>query len=1072
MAPLTIYKASAGSGKTFTLTREYIKLLFEKPGQHRRILAVTFTNKATSEMKARILHDLYKLSTGQNHPLNQALCEDLGISSPSIQLKALGLLHEILHDYSHFSILTIDSFFQRVVRSFARELGLHASYEVAIEQTDVISHSIDDLLHSMEEHPELKEWLIRLAINKMQEGKSWDFHMDLSELGKELSREEFQRNPEATLLNISDKKLLKSFEESLRTLISDFETRLLLLGKSCRNIMETHGLSVDDFSGKSKGVAGYLQKTAIGTVSPPGSAAQKAYDNPDKWYTKSSPSREAIQTIFPELNSCLGLIIDLWEQKGTTFRSAASVLKKLHLMGALSELALSIGKYTRDHNLFLLSDTAQLLNKIISDADAPFVYEKTGSFFEHFMIDEFQDTSETQWGNFRPLITNSMASGNENWVVGDVKQSIYRFRNTDWRILGQKLEAEMPRHSSQTKSLQYNWRSDGVIIQFNNTFFAQATNIMSGWFENTNMEDTETSNTVGAQMSHDIRQAYADSCQYLPEPRKERADKGHVEVRFLPSDSEDSWKEQSLHNLPKDVESLQNLGYRAQDIAILVRTRAEAHDVAQVMLSYKRDHPESTAVFDVLSNESLSLVSSSAVQFMITIMRCLENPENPIHQAYLEHEYRRYIQPFCSFHDASDKINSIEKTLYSDQAHSPGAAIKIFALEWRNTPVYELTEKLLKHFGLHALRYEQAYIQAFLDTTLQYSRRESTDLQSFLAWWDEHVETQNLIMPEGQNALRLMTIHKSKGLEFKAVIIPLCDWDIKPKNSKILWCRNDQSPFHQLELVALGYNKELNNTIFQKEYLEEKFMSYMDSLNMLYVAFTRAQHTLYVTAPVPNTTDTPSIPKLVHQAVTQTLGWDASGNRFQSGNQCPVSTSPFVSDNPSLASQPFTSGNKIPTHLTHNTQWFSVGTPGDSPLHLGRILHEIFSRIDHTDSLDPILTQLEQEGMISPSQREHVAQTVKNAWKDKKVREWFDNQQLIKNEASVLLPDGSVCRPDRVLLKGSEAIVIDYKFGKKTSSSHQVQVRTYMNYLHSMGYSSVKGYLWYVLLEKTEEVIS
>lgn len=888
ISKLTIYRASAGSGKTYTLTREYIKLLLKGTDYHRRILTVTFTNKATEEMKSRIIRELYHISTRHDPDYIKDLAKETGRPEQDVIRMAGVAMHHLLHDYSHFSVVTIDSFFQKVIRSFAREMGLYAAYNIELDQTSVLDASIDLMLDELDRNDFLKDWLVEWARKKIEDGKSWNFKADIHRLGHEVFSEQLQDIDTGLLQVATDKSRLEQFIARLENIIAVYTKQLASIGQKAISIMDCHGLAVDDFAQKGNGVGMYFRKLSEGQISPPNTYVLKALDDISGWYSKNSPRKNDIeQACCSGLNDALQEAWACYTGHACSVASARVVLKQLNVLGILSDLMHYVNAYTRDQNLFLLAKASGFLKTIIANADTPFIYERAGSFYEHFMIDEFQDTSSIQWDNFRPLVGNSLASGNSNWIVGDVKQSIYRWRNTDWKILAERLEYDLGAPYVTIKTLDRNWRSAPEIIQFNNTFFRNAVKQMQMAFLS-DEEGTADPDYLNA-LAGSIMEAYHDFYQHLPEQKN--YEKGYVRLSIIPepeNDEETGWQEKVLSELPALIEELQDLGYGLSDIAILVRENKESRAIADMLLEYGQEHPDTVYRYDVLSNESLLVKNASSVKWLVAAMQFIVEPDDCINKAYLQYEYEAYLN-----------VSRDVKPL-TDVAHE-------LLHHWRGLPVYELSDKLIQEYDLYDNPAQAPFIQAFQDILLQYTRREATDVRSFLSWWDEAKDKKFMTMPDNQDAIRLLTIHKAKGLEFKAVIIPFCDWPLA-KDGRILWCKSEDEPFNSLELIPLKFETALRNTVFVKDFLQEKILSYIDNLNLLYVAFTRACKTLFIYTPQQQKNSFTGIRNLIHNVYNQPVQaepgdsfspsghsyidlqkyWQPDISRFESGSLIPV----------------------------------------------------------------------------------------------------------------------------------------------------------------------------------------
>ncbi|MBU0763441.1 MAG: UvrD-helicase domain-containing protein, partial [Bacteroidetes bacterium] len=460
MSKLKIYRASAGSGKTYRLTYEYLRLLFRNPFSYRNILAVTFTNKATGEMKKRILKELSSLANGETTNMADAIAEEFKLTPAEVQVKAREILNKLLHNYSRFSISTIDSFFQEVIRAFARETGLHAGYNIELDNEKVLSEAADRLLSDVRDNEPLRKWLMRFAEEKIRDGKSWNLKYDIQKSGYEIFREEYRSFDAAIAKKLADKTYLDKYMTDLQKVINNFENSMQQFGIEGLKIMKKYGLTPEDFSYGKTGIAGYFVKLGEKSSFEPLKRVLDGIGHPDKWYTKSSPDTAAIVAAFEEgLDDLLVKAVEYYNGHVRDYNTACSIISHLFILGILADLSEEIREYANEKNIFLLSDAVILLRDIIADNDAPFIYEKTGAVYKHFMIDEFQDTSRLQWKNFSPLVGQSLSEDNTSLVVGDVKQSIYRWRNSDWNLLATEVENEFRQTGTESHNLPYNRRS-------------------------------------------------------------------------------------------------------------------------------------------------------------------------------------------------------------------------------------------------------------------------------------------------------------------------------------------------------------------------------------------------------------------------------------------------------------------------------------------------------------------------------------------------------------------------------------------------------------------------------------
>lgn len=936
--PLHLIKASAGSGKTHRLTGEYLKLLFSNDSGYKHILAVTFTNKATDEMKSRILEELHNLASGYKSDYLSSLMSEFSMIEERVRSLAKTILGNILHDYSSFSISTIDRFFQQTMRAFTREMGISGGYNVEVDGSLLLMQAIDLMLADLDkpENKSLSKWLLSFMEDQIESGKSWNIEKQVNELAKELFNEKYKSFTTEEKLNIEDKSFLEGYKLKLTRIKNAYETELKSIGTRGVEIMSRSGIIYSDFKGGSRSAFSRFANWANGDMMGPSATFISLADNVDGWYTKSvKPEiKSAIESCYNlGLNDCIKEAISHFENN-INYLTSICILKNFYTLGILNDIKTRLQKLQQESNTLLLSDTTALLKNIISDSDTPFIYEKTGTRLKHYMIDEFQDTSAMQWDNFRPLIRESLSYNDFNLIVGDVKQSIYRWRNSDWRLLEEKVPKEFTPETIQTHILNTNWRSDAKIIEFNNSFFINAARLLQDEF-NGSLVNIK-SEVFKEYLSTRIIDAYTDVYQSIPDSK--RSSEGLVKISFISTeDKETKWQDNVLELLPKEIESLQDKGFKLKDIAILVRKKDEAIRVSEALLKYKEDHPNSKYRYDIISNEALIIGNAPSVKAAIALLRHFRNKEDATLKMLAVYEFYRFhysastnvpnrsdsfmasssgsviannntdiassdsdmINPDPSIvnHDLvksnpdpdpviSDpsrvnKDTSIDNSdsgiNISDQSKiSPApdpvssgssrvsydpslinyefpASIKNKIEEISTLPLYEMIEAFFAISNDTQSEKDTAYVQAFLDIALKFSSDSSSDINNFLDWWDDKGCQKSLFSPEDQDAIRLITIHKSKGLGFGVVIMPFVDWKLDNLNhNNIIWCKPDIEPFSDLGVVPISYNKNLAGTIFNEDYQEERLFTFIDNLNILYVAFTRAKHRIIAFAPKPN----------------------------------------------------------------------------------------------------------------------------------------------------------------------------------------------------------------------------
>ena len=1039
--PLTIYKASAGSGKTFTLAVEYIKLLIQNPLAYRQTLAVTFTNKATAEMKQRILSQLYGIwrQLEASHDYINKVCHELDITPEQASRQAGIALHLLLHNYSYFHVETIDSFFQSVLRNLARELELNANLRIGLNDQQVEEQAIDQLIDSLQTTDLLLQWLLRYIMDTIKDDRSWNVIGQIKHFGMTIFRD-FYKRERKKLKNIARQKdFFEQYTRLLQNQRQQAEKTMVQVATTFFDTIHAEGLEVDDFANKSKGVCSIFLKIQKGVFDSSilTNAVLEARGNPEKWYTKTSKKREQIHTLVEsKLNALLASAIDEQPLQWCLYQSAALTLRHLSQLRLLDSIETKVRELNVDSNRFLLSDTQQLLHDLIDGSDSPFIFEKIGARLEHIMIDEFQDTSTVQWQNFKVLLEEAMShEGSTNLIVGDVKQSIYRWRSGDWRLLAHITDQfENADQRLEIKPLDVNYRSQQNIIRFNNAFFEEAARILEVC-------------------------AYNDVHQYWPDKRQPE---GRIDIHLLPTKD---YKQTTLERMIHHIDDLLAQSITPREIAILVRSNAMIPVIANYLMDER-------PTLSVISDEAFRLDASPAVQIIIQALRYLIHPDDLISRAYLAKAY----------------TGDIRGALPSGFDEQRQTLLRL--------PLYELTERLCTLFAINCQKDQSGYLCAFFDQVTTYASEHTTDIYDFLKEWDATLCNKTIQCPD-VDGIRIISIHKSKGLEFNHVIIPFCDWRLE--FSDILWCHPDKAPFDQLPLAPIDYSeKGMKGTIYEKDYHEEHQQNVVDNLNLLYVAFTRASRSLYVIGKRASSSLSRSalieqiLPLLKLEGATLTGEADIEqAIEFGFGPTVPHPIRPIGSTEP-LPSLPnpnpfLRTSTVVPLQIevfdpkfsfkqSNKSRNFAMADDDeqaqqDHYIQLGNVLHNIFASIRTVNDIDQALSQLEQDGILYDEHitRERVATMIRKRITSPRVSEWFSNRWHVYNECTILLPDGVERRPDRVLTDGEHTIVIDFKFGQAHNEYHD-QVREYMSLLSQMGYHNVKGYLWFVYSNQIIEV--
>ncbi|MEE4198506.1 MAG: UvrD-helicase domain-containing protein [Bacteroidales bacterium] len=1080
MSKLTIYRASAGSGKTFRLTAEYLKILFSNPRNYKRILAVTFTNKATAEMKSRIIRELDQLARQNPSPYLGILENDLNLTQENIQKRAKESLSLLLHDFSKFSISTIDKFFQKIIRSFTHETGIQPGYRVELNQAEILSMVVDNLLMEVGDHKELKELISSLAESKIEQGRKWEFKEDILNLAREIFKEEFKAFDTHLINKFNDKTFLKDYIAQLQNIQSGFENHMKKLAAEALTLIKNNGLTTGDFKHSNSSVPNYYNKIIDRDEFELKPRTLKGTEDYGEWISKTSPVKDVLEEVLDKgLFRLHNEAVSYHQSHQVDYYSAKEILRFIHSLGILTDISTKLHEYCEEQNIFLISDAAQLLKIIIDNNDAPFIYEKTGSIYRFFMMDEFQDTSTIQWENFKPLIGNSLAQGNKNLVVGDVKQSIYRWRNSDWEILSEKIEQDFQAFHPVTTSLNTNWRSRKNIIDFNNSIFHYSSRILQQHFNQSFAKESDTENPY----QHKITEAYQDVIQQTPAKTKHG---GYIYHAFI-REKEKTLREEKLNaQVIEKIELLQDQGYALKDIAIIVRKRDEGQRIANALIEHQNNRSGNYR-YDFISNDSLFIANASIIRFILAVMEYLLNEDEAINRAFLGYEYHQYIH-----HQQMDSHRL--HSLFKNKQDKEDVLSETFAEEaeqLKQLPVYELVEKIIRIFKLNKAKAELPYLKAFMDLVLEFGRTKTADIHSFITWWHEEGQNKTLSVSENQDAIRIITIHLSKGLEFKNVILPYANWNLdhNSRQTNILWCSTEQAPFNRLDIIPVQYARQLGKTVFKNQYLKEKFHAYVDNLNLLYVAFTRAEENLFIWSPSSDSGkkgEITDVGSLLHYTYTNYRNFSREGvslidftprddeaTVFEHGTMPQPTTKaeePFLEV--TLESyESYDIKNKLRLKLHDHSFFTGKESKAFQRVNHGKMMHEIFEYIETEEDIPEALDKILSEGKISHQEKEKINRQLKEILKNPQIKGWFSKEWKVKTEAEIILPGGAKVRPDRVIYNDEKFVVIDYKFGEQEEDKHKKQVKTYMKILQEMGNPKVEGYLWYVDLDKVVAVL-
>ena len=1078
---LTVYKASAGSGKTFTLSVEYIKLLINDPTSFRSTLAVTFTNKATEEMKVRILSQLYGI--WKRLPDSKSYIEkiktDMDVTEEFMAERAGMALHNIVNNYSYFRIETIDSFFQSVLRNLARELDLTANLRVELNDYQIERNAVDNLIDNLSEDDQVLAWIMDYIHENLQDDKNWNVIGQIKKFGENIFREFYKTNSKLLNEKLLENGFFKQYTSKLRNLRNEAEAEIVNEAELFFDILNNNGIDIQDLSYGKSGPAGYFIKIQSGVYDESliTSRVKTAMDNGngDGWVKKTADAElKAIASskLAPALINAEKTRSRNWP----IYQSAVLTLRHLNQLRLLNSIENKVRDMNQEANRFLLSDTHTLLHSLIKDSDSPFIFEKIGTRLNNIMIDEFQDTSTVQWQNFKVLLEECMSHSSEqgNLIVGDVKQSIYRWRSGDWRMLN-NIEREFPtmRNMLNVKSLDTNYRSSRRVINFNNAFFTQAAEIeYKDLTTGDVLQDEKTDNSA-----EQLKKAYSDVEQNVPDFRKRT---GYVSIELLP---QEDYLEQTLQKTANAVRELLETGAESSDIAIIVRSNNTIQQLAEYFAEVMPD-------VRIVSDEAFRLDSADSVNIIVNAMHCLTHNDDKIAKTYIAEAYQ--IRVLGKDSELVDRLLSTEEGVNE-------ALPKLFAdnaPDLLAMPLYELAEKLYDIFGLKNIEGEDAYIYAFYDCLTDYLKNNTADIDKFVEEWDDSICSKT-IQVNATQGIRLITIHKSKGLEFEHVIIPFCDWSIEKTNT--IWCSPKVAPFNELPLVPVDFNaKQMKGTIFEDDYNDEHLQNCVDNLNLLYVAFTRASQSLYVIARRGNANQRsytieesianmeleggllegdPSDKKSIIKYTYGTLETaDKKKTTLSDNIFMPQVSNKNVKMVTYDSHTDFRQSNKSREFVCDEDDSNSEEKQRLAYIKTGRVLHHLFATINTADDIEPSLKKLEIEGLIEDSNVtcESLRKMLHKRLENKQVADWFSGRWELFNECTILDYDESTDtvkehRPDRVMKDGDKVVIVDFKFGAYRPE-YTDQVRRYIALTKGMGYKDVKGYLWFVYTNNIEDV--
>ncbi len=1042
MSSFKIYSASAGAGKTYQLVRDYLRICLgtNNPAQFMKILAITFTNKAANEMKSRIisqLRDLADPKPSTSPAMLADLCADLALEESELRGRARACLSTILHEYSAFSVSTIDGFTNRLIRSFARDLNLGGNYEVEMDGEEMLQEAIDEMLSGLTEENDTTEIILGFVEEQLELGRSPRPEHSLMEAGKNLFQESAFHHLRAlrSVKPSQFKEIIKSLKRRKKKIEKEVESR----ATEVLEFITDHGLTREHFS---RGyVFNYILYLVEGRTDKwvPSKSVQKVIDGEADFYAKSK-AREYEAVFAPieqELHNKLLRLASLIEDNYGQYQLISAVLKNIYGTAIITEIDRQLQRVKDNTNRLPIGEFNKLISEKLRNEPADYLFERLGERYRYFFIDEFQDTSRLQWQNLLPLVNNAMAGGGEVLLVGDAKQSIYRWRGGE---VEQFLDLKNNRdHSNKVKAgdkilelyprinqhLPKNYRSKAEVVKFNNAFFKESAALVHG---------------------EDFAQLYQQSGQEI-----QHESGGYVEMQLLEYDH-DNKDQYTLEQCAKCVEIIQDAvgrGISLPDICILVRSNAKGNIVARHLMQQG---------ISVISPDALSLSSSREVLALVSAMETInKGVQKSLRYYFLEFlaGLPKVAAEYPDRHDfMAEFCHLTPVTLFKRLAILlPGFNYQQLMMLSLSDMVYQLCRSL--EIDIQA----NPFLHAFLDQVRAFEIKDGEDLPGFIRWWHDRGYKLNISTPEHSNAVQVMSIHKSKGLEFKLCILAFADWPTEREpGSTRKWYELEPELEFGIPTAWINLKKDdsgLSLPSYQKLYDNNKELVNFDNLNLLYVAFTRAVEELYILGgdgfSQPN--------QRVYRYLKACLDANDRTTHLICGHKQHY---PGDRNSKEPESINYEAGNwrdKLRVVADVPTQW-SKGE-FSSEIAYGKLLHGLLSQINTEQDVEPLLAQQLEAGIIQPRQAEEITSKLKRVVRHPQLSPSFSSEAEILNEAEILEPGGQLSRPDRVIITNDRTDIIDYKTGK-ARPEHKLQLNRYRSLLKTMGYPAGNNILAYI----------
>lgn len=1089
---IIINKASAGSGKTYTLVKEYLIMLLGKKTEggnyildkhpndnHRYILAITFTNKATEEMKSRIVETLDVLASNPDEsPYITDLTTMLGASKDDISKSAGIAERQMLEDYTNFNVCTIDTFFQKILRTFAYEVNLSSNYGVELNDEYVVELGVNNLktrLHdeSGKKNKSLSHWLWMFVQDSIKNGSSWDVFYkpkskktvdnSLYNFAKVLTNEVVKKNSKQLFDFLADQKNIQAFNVALNSGISNLIPKV----KECvSNIYEL--LKGPDIKANN-----YFTKFLDALNN---SANPFLIKDLDKKVEKKIADQSFVNKNSAKVNeSAICLYLEQIKDYGTVYASYKKILDLTYQLGLLGDINASMQDFANENNTILLSGTNDIVKRIIDGCETPFIYERIGMYLHNFLLDEFQDTSRMQWENLLPLVRNGLANGHDSLIIGDVKQSIYRFRNSDPQLLHSQLAVDFSNDSIKyDKGRSINWRSARNIVHWNNAFFqflSTALN-MDEFYADVEQDVSPKNMTLPGHVVVARRE--------IPDKKKgtDDSDGSETENNDESNDNDSTFKEWAIEKMIVDLQSLLARGFKQKDIAVLSNTNQEGQLVISRIMKWNIENPDKQ--MKVVSEESLLVISSPAVRIVVNILKMLDRCE-----AHNEdgREMPMVLRRFeANRSEGMDTSEAFEDAIVSKDEDIADYIDRLYETS-KSACLDSVVEQIIKSQLSKQMTAENTpYLLAFLDSVVDFMSRYGSNIHHFLKWWDKVGPGLSISSPDNIDAIRVITIHKSKGLQFPCVLIPMFDWDFD--QSSIEWIETagfkDKLPKGVAIPPIVPVKRDNKKSIFEDEFNEIARSNIMDSLNKTYVACTRAQYEL-----------------IIYTENNKELGLQLSQFLETYRNNADIAPTPtencdpdvvyelgkpmLRSDIPALNSDdnalPDNVESRImpPYSVVSDVDRWKLTSPDiiidvrGTTRWVGEMLHKVMERVRTPKNLKKAFGRALHRGMITEEEHDEYLALLSKRLADPRVANWFANGNRLMLERSVTIGGNGQKRPDRVVMKpNGEIIIVDYKFGDRSDDNDTKYKRQVAGYKRAVCDAlgcrpdCVSGYVWYI----------